>query len=137
MTDNTPEAESVAQWMMNHGYATGHADTLDEMLLELEAQAARHPPEATGTRTKCTNCYGLGWIDLQNPDATPPPLGTRCKVCGDTGRVPPEPGEAQIERDSYIAALVEISYSDMPDRSRGIAIAALKRWAPLTKTGGL
>lgn len=31
--------EAVAQWMIKHGYATGHGDTIEDMLGELEAQA--------------------------------------------------------------------------------------------------
>ena len=27
--------EAVAQWMIEHGYATGHGDTLDDLLTEL------------------------------------------------------------------------------------------------------
>jgi hypothetical protein len=33
------EIEQVALWMMSHGYATGHGDTVEAMLAELEAQA--------------------------------------------------------------------------------------------------
>jgi hypothetical protein len=31
--------ESVALWMIAHGYATGHGDTVEDMLSELEWQA--------------------------------------------------------------------------------------------------
>lgn len=30
--------DTVAQWMMMRGYATGHGDTVEDMLAELEAQ---------------------------------------------------------------------------------------------------
>lgn len=33
------ESSTVALWMMGHGYATGHGDTIEDMLTELEAQA--------------------------------------------------------------------------------------------------
>jgi hypothetical protein len=29
----------VATWMIAHGYATGHGDTVEDMLVELEGQA--------------------------------------------------------------------------------------------------
>ena len=35
------QGEQVALWMMGHGYATGHGDTIADMLDELEAQASR------------------------------------------------------------------------------------------------
>lgn len=31
--------EAVARWMMQQGYATGHGDTVEDLLRELEAQA--------------------------------------------------------------------------------------------------
>lgn len=34
-----PELEKVALWMIEHGYATGHGDTVEDMLGELESQA--------------------------------------------------------------------------------------------------
>ena len=34
------EREKVAQWMISHGYATGHGDTTEELLKELEWQIA-------------------------------------------------------------------------------------------------
>jgi hypothetical protein len=33
------ESEQVALWMIAHGYATGHGDTISDMLGELEWQA--------------------------------------------------------------------------------------------------
>jgi len=40
------EREKVAKWMTDHGYATGHGDTIDELLKELEWQAAEREREA-------------------------------------------------------------------------------------------
>jgi hypothetical protein len=34
------EREKVAQWMMKRGYATGHGDTLEDLLQELDWQIA-------------------------------------------------------------------------------------------------
>lgn len=31
--------ELVARWMMGHSYATGHGDTVEDLLVELEGQA--------------------------------------------------------------------------------------------------
>jgi len=33
--------ERVAFWMMTNGYATGHGDTIEDLLVELEGQAKR------------------------------------------------------------------------------------------------
>ncbi|MDE2471081.1 MAG: hypothetical protein KGL35_20635 [Bradyrhizobium sp.] len=32
-------SEQVARWMISNGYATGHGETIEDMLAELEAQA--------------------------------------------------------------------------------------------------
>ena len=34
------EREKVAKWMTDHGYATGHGDTIEDLLKELEWQVA-------------------------------------------------------------------------------------------------
>ena len=34
------EREKVAQWMMRRGYATGHGDTIEDLLAELDWQIA-------------------------------------------------------------------------------------------------
>jgi hypothetical protein len=43
--------EAVAAWMIAHSYATGHGDTLDDLMRELIAQAIerndKKPPERT------------------------------------------------------------------------------------------
>ena len=42
VTESTETAtegrEAVARWMIEHGYATGHGDTLDDLLTELASQ---------------------------------------------------------------------------------------------------
>lgn len=42
MTDK----EQVARWMISRGYATGHGDTIEDLLAELEWQAAEREREA-------------------------------------------------------------------------------------------
>ena len=42
MTDK----EKVSQWMMDKGYATGHGDTIEDLLKELEWQVAEREREA-------------------------------------------------------------------------------------------
>jgi hypothetical protein len=37
--------EKVAQWMMERGYATGHGDTVEDLLKELEWQVAERERE--------------------------------------------------------------------------------------------
>jgi hypothetical protein len=39
MNDWTKEQrESIARWMVDHGFATGHGDTVEDLLKELEWQ---------------------------------------------------------------------------------------------------
>jgi hypothetical protein len=38
--------EKVAQWMMERGYATGHGDTVEDLLKELEWQVTEREREA-------------------------------------------------------------------------------------------
>jgi hypothetical protein len=40
------ERNKIAEWMMKHGYATGHGDTVVDLLTELEWQAAEKEREA-------------------------------------------------------------------------------------------
>ena len=40
------DKEKVSQWMMDKGYATGHGDTVVDLLQELEWQAAEREREA-------------------------------------------------------------------------------------------
>ena len=42
MTDK----EKLAQWMIQQGYATGHGDTIEDLLKELEWQVAEREREA-------------------------------------------------------------------------------------------
>lgn len=39
LTITATDTEAVAQWMIGNGYATGHGDTVSDMLDELVAQA--------------------------------------------------------------------------------------------------
>ena len=39
------EREKVAKWMVERGYATGHGDTIEDLLKELEWQAAERERE--------------------------------------------------------------------------------------------
>ena len=40
MSEEIIAREAVAAWMIEHGYATGHGDTLDDLLKELIEQVA-------------------------------------------------------------------------------------------------
>ena len=44
------EREKVAQWMMEKGYATGHGDTIEDLLKELEWQIDEDLDKARGER---------------------------------------------------------------------------------------
>ena len=39
LLDRTTTTKRVAEWIIAHGYATGHGDTVEDMLNELEWQA--------------------------------------------------------------------------------------------------
>ena len=40
------DKEKVSRWMMDKGYATGHGDTIEDLLKELEWQVAEREREA-------------------------------------------------------------------------------------------
>jgi hypothetical protein len=52
------EREKVAQWMMQHGYATGHGDTIEDLLAELDWQIAENWNRAlvNGMKTEREAC---------------------------------------------------------------------------------
>ena len=50
------ERESVANWLMRKGFATGHGDSIVDMLDELEWQVAEREREA------CANTAGLALL---------------------------------------------------------------------------
>lgn len=51
--------EKVAHWMMQRGYATGHGDTLEDLLQELEWQIAENWTRAmvNGAKTAREQCW--------------------------------------------------------------------------------
>jgi len=66
------EREKVARWMNEHGYATGHGDTIEDLLKELDWQIAENWTRAmingvTSEREACAmECIKLahGWARL-------------------------------------------------------------------------
>ena len=54
------EREKVAAWMMSQGYATGHGDTIKDLLKELEWQIKEREREACG---KVVEDYCGAWND--------------------------------------------------------------------------
>lgn len=50
MNENTIGRETVANWMILRGYATGHGDTIQDLLFELEGQLGgpKEPPPGEG-----------------------------------------------------------------------------------------
>ena len=70
MTDK----EKVAQWMIRQGYATGHGDTVEDLLKELEWQIAENWTNALikgveGEREACAKLCednAKEWIDGNN-----------------------------------------------------------------------
>ncbi len=64
------EHEKVAQWMMQHGYATGHGDTIEDLLTELDWQIAEGWTRAmiNGVKTEREACAKVAaWI-LKMPE---------------------------------------------------------------------
>lgn len=60
------EREKVAAWMMQRSYATGHGDTIEDLLKELEWQIAEREREACAkvcdelaARDKLSNYYAV------------------------------------------------------------------------------
>ena len=55
------EREKVAQWMMRRGYATGHGDTIEDLLAELDWQIAENWNRAmiNGMKTERDTIYVL------------------------------------------------------------------------------
>ena len=51
------ERNKLAQWMIKHSYATGHGDTMEDLLKELEGQVRESEREAcielTDSRCQC------------------------------------------------------------------------------------
>ena len=54
------EREKLAAWMMSQGYATGHGDTVEDLLKELEWQIAEREREACA---KVVEDYCGAWND--------------------------------------------------------------------------
>ena len=64
------EREKVAQWMMQRGYATGHGDTIEDLLAELDWQIAENWNRAmiNGMKTEREACAKVAaWI-LKMPE---------------------------------------------------------------------
>lgn len=56
------EKDQVAIWMMSNGYATGHGDTIADMLGEMEAQIIKHE------RKRCAGIVQLAREDKVDTD---------------------------------------------------------------------
>jgi hypothetical protein len=52
------DKEILAQWMMQHGYATGHGDTMEDLLAELDIQIVENWNRAliNGVKTEREAC---------------------------------------------------------------------------------
>ena len=50
------EQEKVAKWMVERGYATGHGDTVEDLLKELEWQVAERERKACGLIVLDNSC---------------------------------------------------------------------------------
>lgn len=61
VTGFAAEREKVARWMMERGYATGHGDTTEELLNELEWQVKERAREACAQLVVDLD-GGLEWV---------------------------------------------------------------------------
>jgi hypothetical protein len=58
------EREKVAKWMVERSYATGHGDTVEDLLKELEWQVAERE------REECAKVCEAGVVQTNNWDAS-------------------------------------------------------------------
>jgi hypothetical protein len=55
------EREKVAKWMVERSYATGHGDTVEDLLTEIDWQAAERE------RKECVKLAdSLGWVSIDD-----------------------------------------------------------------------
>lgn len=79
------DRETVAAWMMGHGYATGHGDTIEDMLFELSAQAGEHQTAYNLLRD------ALSWFDAHTQNHLPQwVVSARALLNPKTQQTPPE-----------------------------------------------
>ena len=65
------DMEILAKWMIKHGYATGHGETMEDLLEELEWQIAERSQRAAEVeREACAAlCESMsGPIEIYNPE---------------------------------------------------------------------
>ena len=53
------ERNKVAQWMIRHSYATGHGDTVEDLLKELEWQVAEAENEACAKVCEALDAWNM------------------------------------------------------------------------------
>lgn len=72
--------ERLAQWMIGHGYATGHGDTVEDLLAELERQHVRLPVWASDRKTAQQLYEALLFAALEDRDKNEKELQIIMKV---------------------------------------------------------
>ena len=79
------DRELVAQWMMDHSYATGHGDTIADLLAELHWQheeyigQLKENQRTPGAMQKCVRC-GATWYDYMETVCYEAETGRRCPI---------------------------------------------------------
>jgi hypothetical protein len=77
--------EILATWMGQHGFATGHGDTLDDMLGELEWQVGEIRDKRTDFREQRDELLAalraiLPWHDPHPIEQTNNPIINQCRI---------------------------------------------------------
>jgi hypothetical protein len=85
------EREKVARWQIGSGYATGHGDTIEDLLVELEWQVRESEREACAKVCEELGYYakhgGWGCAAAIRERGAPDPLTKLNKAAEDNGEV--------------------------------------------------
>jgi hypothetical protein len=134
-TTATGQRELVAQWMIRHGYSTGHGDTLTDLLEELATQLPRSPdsPDPTGGHRHGPDEFICddGDCPRRSPDS-PDPWSDLDSLLDSIQRIATR---RMDERASHSDEMAAIAYALKP--ARRIVLEALRRSSDSVRTPDL